>query len=95
MVSAFVLIDAEFDRIADLAAELADVDGVSEVHSVAGDEDLVAVVRVKDHEDVAEVVTRGIGACGGINRTRTLISFRAYSRYELDDMWSIGLPSDG
>ncbi len=90
MVSAFVLIKAEFDQLADLAKALADVEGVAEVHSVAGDEDLVAVLRVANTEDVAETVTRGIAAHPGITATRTLISFRAHSRHELEAMWSLG-----
>lgn len=90
MVAAFVLITAEPARIADLAVELADVDGVAEVYSVAGDEDLVAIVRVRQHEDLAEVVTRHIAERPGITSTRTLIAFRAYSRHDLEAMWSLG-----
>jgi DNA-binding Lrp family transcriptional regulator len=90
MVSAFVLIQAETPRIAGLATELADVDGVAEVYSVAGDEDLVAVVRVRHHDELAEVVTQRIAALEGIDSTRTLIAFRAYSRHDLESMWSLG-----
>lgn len=90
MVSAFVLVKAEPARIADLATELADVDGVAEVYSVAGDEDLVAVVRVRRHEELADVVTRRITELSGILSTRTLIAFQAYSRHDLESMWSLG-----
>jgi DNA-binding Lrp family transcriptional regulator len=93
MVHAFVLIDAEPARIADLAMELADVDGVAEVYSVAGEADLVAVVRVRRHEDLAEVVTRRIDALDGIVNTRTLIAFQAFSRHDLEALWDLG--SDG
>ena len=90
MVSAFVLIQAEPSRIAPLAGELAEVDGVAEVYSVAGDEDLVAIVRVRRHEDLADVVTKRIAALDGIDSTRTLIAFQAYSRHDLEAMWDLG-----
>lgn len=90
MVHAFVLIDAEAARISDLAVELADVAGVAEVYSVAGEADLVAVVRVRHHEQLADVVTRHISGLPGILTTRTLIAFRAYSRHDLEAMWDLG-----
>ncbi len=77
-------------RVAPLAAELAEVDGVAEVYSVAGHADLVAVVRVGRHEELAEVVTRRIHALDGITDTRTLIAFQAYSRHDLEAMWDLG-----
>jgi DNA-binding Lrp family transcriptional regulator len=90
MLNAIVLIDAELPRIADLATELADVPGVSEVYSVAGEADLVAVVRVRHQDELAEVVTRRISALAGIARTRTLIAFKAYSRHDLEALWDLG-----
>lgn len=90
MVHAFVLINAEPARIADLATELAEVDGVAEVYSVAGDEDLVAIVRVRHHDELADVVTRRINEHDGIVATRTLIAFQAYSRHDLEAMWDLG-----
>ena len=91
MVAAFVLIDAEPRRIADLASELADVEGVAEVYSTAGDADVVAVVRVRHHDELAEVVTRRLAALDGVLRTRTLIAFQAYSRHDLEAMWDLGV----
>ncbi len=93
MVHAFVLIDAAPSRVAPLAAELAEVDGVAEVYSVAGHADLVAVVRVRHHEELAEVVTRRIHALEGITDTRTLIAFQAYSRRDLEALWDLGAQS--
>jgi DNA-binding Lrp family transcriptional regulator len=90
MVNAFVLIDAEPARISDLAGELADVDGVAEVYSVAGEADLVCVVRVRHHDELADVVTRRVSALDGIINTRTLIAFQAYSRHDLEAMWDLG-----
>ncbi|HEX9259552.1 MAG TPA: Lrp/AsnC ligand binding domain-containing protein [Acidimicrobiales bacterium] len=91
MVTSFVLINSEPSRTAALAESLADLPEVAEVYSVAGEYDLVAVVRVRHHDDLADVVTKHIAALDGIVRTRTLIAFRAYSRADLDAMWAIGV----
>ena len=90
MFSAFVFIQAEPARVADLASELADIDGVAEVYSITGDEDLVAIVRVRRHDDLADVVTRHIACCDGIVATRTVVAFRAYSRHDLEAMYDLG-----
>ncbi|MBO0693504.1 MAG: Lrp/AsnC ligand binding domain-containing protein [Acidimicrobiaceae bacterium] len=90
MVTGFVLINAEPSRVADLLSELADIDGVAEVYSVAGEADLVAVVRVRQQEHLADVVTRRIFALRGITHTRTLIAFQAYSRHDLEAIWDLG-----
>ncbi len=90
MVHAFVLIDGAPARVADLAVELAEIEGVSEVYSVAGHADIVAVVRVRRHEDLADVVTRHISRLEGVVDTRTLIAFQAYSRKDLDAIWDLG-----
>jgi DNA-binding Lrp family transcriptional regulator len=91
MVHAFVLIEAELAQVADLAEALADVDGVAEVYSVASDDaDLVAIVRVRHHEDLADVVTRRIAALGGILSTSTMVAFKSYSRHDLEAIWDLG-----
>lgn len=90
MISAFVLIKARPDRIAALAGELADVEGVAEVYSVAGDVDVVAVVRVHEHDQLADVVTRHIAALDGILETRSMVAYRAYSKHDLESMFSLG-----
>jgi DNA-binding Lrp family transcriptional regulator len=91
MVTSFVLINSAPDRTAELAEALAELDDVSEVYSVSGEFDLIAVVRVREHEELADVVTKEIARLPGIVRTRTLIAFRAYSRHDLDAMWGIGV----
>jgi len=91
VLHAFVLIDAEPTRIAPLCEELAATEGISEVFSVAGGvADLVAIVRVRHHDDLAEVVTRRIASLPGIEDTTTLVAFQAYSRHDLEAMWDIG-----
>jgi len=88
--TAFVLIDAEPGRIASLAGELASLDGVAEAYSVAGEADLVAVVRVRRMEELAEVVTGRIAALEGILHTRTMVAFKAYSQSDVAAMWDLG-----
>jgi DNA-binding Lrp family transcriptional regulator len=90
VVTAFVLIRAEPRRIADLAAELAEIPGVAEVYSTAGDVDIVAVVRVAKQEDLAEVVAGRFARHEGIRETRSLIAFQAFSRHDLEAMWALG-----
>jgi DNA-binding Lrp family transcriptional regulator len=90
VVTAFVLIRAEPRRIAALATELADVPGVAEVYSTAGEADIVAIVRVAEQEELADVVTGRLAGLEGILETRTLIAFRAFSRHDLEAMWGLG-----
>jgi DNA-binding Lrp family transcriptional regulator len=90
MVTSFVLINSAPGRTAELAEALAELAAVSEVYSVSGEFDLIVVVRVREHDDLADVVTKEIARLEGIVRTRTLIAFRAYSRHDLDAMWGIG-----
>jgi len=90
MITAFVLLTIAPGRVKPLAEKLLDVPGVAEVYSVAGPFDLVAVVRVKQHQDLAELVTTHVAGLEGIVRTETLIAFRAYSKRDLDAMWDLG-----
>ena len=90
MVTAFILINAERDRIADAAQEILAVDGVAEVYSVAGEYDLVAVARVRENDQLAKLVTEDLIAVKGLTRTTTLIAFRQYSEYDLERMFSLG-----
>jgi DNA-binding Lrp family transcriptional regulator len=89
-VHAVVLIQCDIDEIGEAAQAIADVDGVSEVYSVAGEFDLVAIVRVTGHEDLANVIPGGIAKVEGVARTETLIAFQVYSRHDLERMFSLG-----
>ncbi len=91
MVSAIVLIDCEKGAINKTAQVLADVEGITEVYSVAGRVDLVAVIRVPDNDRLAEIVTSKMLTIPGITRTETLISFRVFSKHDLERMFSIGM----
>jgi DNA-binding Lrp family transcriptional regulator len=90
MITAIVMIDAATDSIPEVAEAVADLDGVSEVYSVAGDVDLIAVVRVREFEQIAEVVAGRINKVAGVLETDTHIAFRAYSRHDLEAAFSIG-----
>lgn len=92
MVHAFLLIRAEPARVAALAGELADVEGIAEVYSVAGEVDLIAIVRVSHHDDLADVVTGRVAQLPGIIETRTMVAFQAFSRHDLDALWDLGAP---
>ena len=90
MVHAVVLIQCEIDRIPEAAQAIADLEGVSEVYSVAGEFDLVAIVRVAEHEDLARVIPGGVAKVDGVVRTETLIAFQVYSRHDLERLFSLG-----
>ena len=89
-VHAVVLIQCENDKIPEAAQAIADIDGVSEVYSVAGEFDLIAIVRVSRHDDLATVIPGGISKIDGIDRTETLIAFQVYSKHDLERLFSIG-----
>lgn len=89
-VHAVVLIQCDIDEISEAAQAIADIDGVSEVYSVAGEFDLVAIVRVSEHDDLASVIPGGIAKVEGVVRTETLIAFQVYSKHDLERLFSIG-----
>ena len=90
MTHAVVLIEAERDALPKLGEVLADMGGVAEAYSVTGEWDFVAIVRVADHEQLATLVTGQIGQLPGVVRTRTMVALAAYSRHDLESMFSIG-----
>ena len=94
MVTAIVLIKTEVDRIPDVAAEIAQVPQVSEVYSVTGEFDLVAMVRVKAHEELADVIPGGLNKVPGVTHTETHVAFRTYSRHDLEAAFALGF-TDG
>lgn len=91
MITAIVLIKAEPSQIPKCATKLAGIEGVSQVYSVSGEWDLVALVEVTDYEAVASVVTEHIAMVPGLRGTQTLTAFRAYSKKDLEQAWDIGL----
>lgn len=91
MVTAFVLLNVARGKVNQVADTLSTMDGVYEVHSVAGRYDLVAVIRVRKNEDLADLVTDEIRQIEGIEHSETLIGFRVISRFDLERMFSLGL----
>ena len=90
MVNAIVLLKAERDKVNDVAKALVELKGVSEVYSVSGRYDLVAIIRVKDNDRLADTVTNQMRKVNGILNTETMLAFQAYSHHDLDGMFSIG-----
>lgn len=90
MVTAFVLINTERKRVRETAEALHKLEGVTEVYSVAGQYDLIAVIRAKTNEEVAGLVTGNLVKMEGIQKTETMIAFACYSRYDLEHLFSIG-----
>ncbi|MEV5409220.1 Lrp/AsnC ligand binding domain-containing protein [Thermopolyspora sp. NPDC052614] len=91
MVTAIVHIKTEVDRIPEIAEAIADIPGVSEVYSITGDYDLLAIVRVAAYDDVAEVIPGRINKVHGVLATETHLAFRTYSRHDVEAAFSIGL----
>ena len=92
MITAIVLVETDVARIPEVAAAIAELDGVSEVYSVAGNVDLIAIVRVPHFDDIAEVIAGKISKTPGVVNTESHIAFRAYSKHDLEDAFAIGLP---
>jgi DNA-binding Lrp family transcriptional regulator len=90
MITAIVLLHVDVHAIPETAQAIADLDMVSEVYSVTGDWELVAMVRVRTHDQIAEVVTGKIAKVPGVTGTHTMIAFQAYSTSDLDRLWGIG-----
>jgi DNA-binding Lrp family transcriptional regulator len=87
---AIVLIQAERPALATLGGELADIDGVAEAYSVTGEWDFVAIIRVRQHEQLASLVTGRISQLDGVLKTHTMVAFEAYSRHDLEALFSVG-----
>jgi DNA-binding Lrp family transcriptional regulator len=90
LTNAIVLIESERDALSTLGGALAETAGVAEAYSVTGEWDFVAIVRVPDHEQLADVVTAGIGQLPGVVRTQTMVAFAVFSRHDLESMFSLG-----
>lgn len=91
MITAIVMVHTAADRIPETAQAIADLDGVSEVYSCAGDVDLIAVVKVAQHDQLADVIAGRLSKVDGVRRTDTHIAFRSYSRADTEATFSAGL----
>jgi DNA-binding Lrp family transcriptional regulator len=93
MITTIVMVSVESSRIPEVAQRIADLDGVSEVYSVAGDVDLIAIVRVREFDQIAEIIAGRLSKIEGVLHTDTHVAFRAYSQHDLDAAFAIGLES--
>ena len=91
VITAIVFIQAEVSRLSEIAEQIADIDGVSEVYSVTGDLDLLAMVRVRQVDDVSTVVADQLNKVDGVLSTQTQIAFQTFSQHDLEEAFSIGL----
>ena len=91
MVTSIILLNVERNKINEIAEQLQEMDGISEVYSVSGNFDLVAIVRVKTNEELADLVTKKMLAIEGILKTETMLAFQAFSRHDLEAMFALGM----
>ena len=91
MITAIVMISCEVNRIPEVAEEIANIPAVSEVYSVTGDADLIAMVRVRSHDEFADVIADRLNKVPGVTETETHIAFRTYSQHDLESAFSLGL----
>ncbi len=91
MVTSIILINAERNKINVVAEQLQAITGISEVYSVSGKYDLIAIVRVKTNDDLANLVTKQMLAIDGIVKTETMLAFQAFSRHDLEAMFAVGM----
>jgi DNA-binding Lrp family transcriptional regulator len=90
VVHAIVLIQAQRAALATLGGEMAGLEGVAEAYSVTGEWDFVAIVRVREHEQLAQLVAGRLSQLEGVTRTHTMVAFEAYSRHDLEALFSVG-----
>jgi DNA-binding Lrp family transcriptional regulator len=90
VVTAFVFIQTDSSRIPECAQEISEIEGISEVYSVTGEWDLIAVARVSKHEDLADVIADKLSKVSGVEAATTHIAFRTYSKHDLDAAFSLG-----
>jgi DNA-binding Lrp family transcriptional regulator len=90
LTHAIVLIGADRSALSTLGGELADIDGVAEAYSVTGEWDFVAILRLREQEQLADVVTGRISQLAGVVRTQTMVAFEVFSRHDLEALFSVG-----
>ncbi len=90
MVTAIILFEIKRGRVNEVGERLADIKGITEVYSVGGRYDLVAIARLSDNEELSDLVNRQLAQEDGVERTESLIAFKMFSRHDLESMFSIG-----
>jgi DNA-binding Lrp family transcriptional regulator len=90
MTHAIVLVQADSSVLGTLGGELASIEGVAEAYSVTGDWDFVAILRLREQDQLAQVVTGRLSQLAGVRRTQTMVAFEAYTKHDLEAMFSVG-----
>jgi DNA-binding Lrp family transcriptional regulator len=91
MVTAFILMNVSRPKLKSIADDLLAIDGIAEVYSVAGPFDIIAIARVREHEQLNDLVTEHVAALDGIESTETLIAFKTFAKKDLGLLWDIGV----
>jgi DNA-binding Lrp family transcriptional regulator len=91
MLTAFILVKASRAGLTSLGPHLADIEGIAEVYTVTGEWDFIAIARVREHEELAEVVTKRLSELEGISQTQTMVAFQQFSAHDLEAMFGLGL----
>ena len=91
MLTAFILVESNREGLAHLGSDLAEVDGVAEVYTVTGEWDFIAIARVREHDQLAQVVTKHLTKLHDIERTQTMVAFQQFSAHDLEAMFGLGL----
>jgi len=91
LLTAFLLVKSTREALTRLGPQLADVEGIAEVYTVTGEWDFVAIVRVREHDDLAKVVTQHLTRLEGIQRTETMVAFQQFSAHDLEAMFGLGM----
>ncbi len=88
MITSIVMINCEVGKVHEVAEALVDLDGIAEVYSISGEQDIMAVIRVKEYDALAQVVSEQIASISGITHTATHMAFRCYSKHDMEKMWA-------
>jgi DNA-binding Lrp family transcriptional regulator len=91
VLTAVILVKSTREALTNLGPKLADIEGIAEVYTVTGEWDFVAMVRVREHDDLAQVVTQRLAKLDGIERTQTMVAFQQFSAHDLEAMFGLGL----
>jgi DNA-binding Lrp family transcriptional regulator len=91
VLTAFILLKASREGLTTLGPHLADIEGIAEVYTVTGEWDFIAIARVREHDELAQVVTRRLSQLDGIERTQTMVAFQQFSAHDLEAMFGLGM----
>ncbi len=91
MLTAFILIKSSREGLTNLGPHLADIEGIAEVYTLTGEWDFIAIARVREHDELARVVTQRLTQLDGIQKTQTMVAFQQFSAHDLEAMFGLGL----